>query len=533
MQKQRLVFIPGWGAGYRVWEHLAEKLSAYFDIKFIDLLCDPELSLGEGSNRNDLEDMSLAAIDGFIDKVADQIPLSSTVIGWSLGGMIATKIAHRYQSKVSKLILIASNLSFVERPDWPCAMDVRTFQDFVDAFRSKPIKTGKRFIALQAQGIKKRKPLITLLDKSSALCSTNRSQELSLLNLLGELNNTEELFNIEAPLLAVFGENDALVPISAAMQIRAASSGFRINTGFYVEIIEACGHVPQLSHPDKLFELVSHFLRLPDARYQKDKKKIASSFSKASLTYDKCASLQRTVVDELFVFANEVQGKVADLGCGTGFCIEKLCDLHPKVHEIVGVDISSEMLALSRQKNRHAPSDIHYCLADIERLPFKSGQFDWVISSLAVQWCEDLCSMFSGVAESLLDSGCFALSNLGPKTLDELNTAWLTADPEHVHVNHFFSDSDVIDAAERAGFELDRVSIDFKTLQYENVMDLMRDLKGIGAHNINGGSNKGLTGKSKLKALNCAYESFRQSNGMLPTTYEVQYWLFRKRRVLT
>jgi malonyl-CoA O-methyltransferase len=54
-------------------------------------------------------------------------------------------------------------------------------------------------------------------------------------------------------------------------------------------------------------------------------------------------------------------------------------------------------------------------------------------------------------------------------------------------------------------------------------MTLMRDLKELGAHNINPGRGQGLTGPRKLKAVMAAYEHFRQSDGLLPATYEVVY----------
>jgi malonyl-CoA O-methyltransferase len=61
------------------------------------------------------------------------------------------------------------------------------------------------------------------------------------------------------------------------------------------------------------------------------------------------------------------------------------------------------------------------------------------------------------------------------------------------------------------------------TLTYRYSMDLMRDLKVLGAHNINPGRNPGLTGRRALKTMMEAYERFRQQDGLLPATYEVIY----------
>jgi malonyl-CoA O-methyltransferase len=54
------------------------------------------------------------------------------------------------------------------------------------------------------------------------------------------------------------------------------------------------------------------------------------------------------------------------------------------------------------------------------------------------------------------------------------------------------------------------------------VLDLMRDLKTIGAHNVTAGRARGLTGKSRLQQMQSAYEVFR-TGGRLPATYEIVY----------
>lgn len=51
----------------------------------------------------------------------------------------------------------------------------------------------------------------------------------------------------------------------------------------------------------------------------------------------------------------------------------------------------------------------------------------------------------------------------------------------------------------------------------------MRDLKTLGAHNISAGRAPGLTGRRRLQAMCAAYEQYRQSDGLLPATYEIVY----------
>jgi len=59
------------------------------------------------------------------------------------------------------------------------------------------------------------------------------------------------------------------------------------------------------------------------------------------------------------------------------------------------------------------------------------------------------------------------------------------------------------------------------TLTYDKVIDLMRDLKGIGAQTVHNRS-KSLTGKTKFNKMIEMYESYRKDD-KLPATYEVIY----------
>jgi malonyl-CoA O-methyltransferase len=60
-------------------------------------------------------------------------------------------------------------------------------------------------------------------------------------------------------------------------------------------------------------------------------------------------------------------------------------------------------------------------------------------------------------------------------------------------------------------------------------MTLMRDLKTLGAHNVNQGRRRGLTGKHALKTMIEAYEDFRDEQDLLPASYDVIYGVMRKR----
>jgi malonyl-CoA O-methyltransferase len=100
-----------------------------------------------------------------------------------------------------------------------------------------------------------------------------------------------------------------------------------------------------------------------------------------------------------------------------------------------------------------------------------------------------------------------------------LRAAWATVDGG-THVNRFIDMHDLGEALTRNGFADPVLDVEYFTLTYESVGALMRDLKAVGAHNVNAGRPRGLTGRHRLARLAAGYEPFRR-DGRLPATYEV------------
>ncbi len=89
-----LVLIHGWGISGNVWESVADKLSNQYRVTIVDLP-------GYGrSAKYHLEHYSLSAV---ANKLAEVIPPQSIVMGWSLGGMIAMKLALNHAERLCQL----------------------------------------------------------------------------------------------------------------------------------------------------------------------------------------------------------------------------------------------------------------------------------------------------------------------------------------------------------------------------------------------------------------------------------------------
>lgn len=253
------------------------------------------------------------------------------------------------------------------------------------------------------------------------------------------------------------------------------------------------------------------------------KKLIAESFSKAAQQYDEFAFLQQEVASRTFErleYMRVSPEQILDVGCGTGACSRRLRDSFKKA-KVTGIDIAPGMIEQAK-KSQKLFNKINYQLADADQLPFESDSFDLIFSSLAIQWMPDLKQTFKELHRVLKPGGLLLFSTLGPDTLIELKQSWSQID-QGVHVNNFIDMHIVGDQVFNASFENTVMDRDVITLTYETMIGLMRDLKAIGAHNIDSDRQKGLLGKNKFNLLKAEYEKFRTEEAVLPATYEVIY----------
>jgi malonyl-CoA O-methyltransferase len=159
--------------------------------------------------------------------------------------------------------------------------------------------------------------------------------------------------------------------------------------------------------------------------------------------------------------------------------------------------------------------------ADLEQLPLATASVDLIYSNAALQWCTDLEGTLRDLRRVLRPGGLLMFSTFGPDTLKELRQAWSEVDRKP-HVSPFLDMHDIGDMLMKSRFAEPVMDAEFITMTYDNPRQLMRDIKGIGAHNAMEGRHRGLTGKQRMERFMQAYEQFR-AQGRLPSTWEVVY----------
>lgn len=252
-----------------------------------------------------------------------------------------------------------------------------------------------------------------------------------------------------------------------------------------------------------------------------DLRQVRHAFARAATTYEKHDALQREVEARLFETLDYYDGKperVLDVGCGTA---RGTARLKKRWHdaEVIALDVSLPML---RQARRHAGwwKPFARVCADAAALPLPDHSMDVVYSNLCMQWCDTPRALFAEFARVLKPGGFLVASSLGPDTLAELRAAWAVVDATQAHVGRFLDVHDVGDAALAAGLKDPVLDTDHIVMQYPDVRTLLADLKGLGATNADLERARGLTGKTRFKAMLAAYEAQRR-DGRIPATWEV------------
>ena len=252
-----------------------------------------------------------------------------------------------------------------------------------------------------------------------------------------------------------------------------------------------------------------------------DIKAIRQSFDRAAPHYDRYAFLQREVESRLLErieFQRHQPDMILDLGCGTGSATRMLAAQFEQA-DVVALDWAPAMLAETGA--REGTDRVHRLCADMHFLPLATRSVDLIFSSLALQWSYDLPAIFREFRRIMKPDAMLVFTCFGPDTLHELKQAWRAVD-DRPHVNDYPDMHDVGDELLAAGFREPVMDAERLTLEYPDVMSLMRELKGIGAHNVASQRAHGLTGKTHLKMMLDAYEQFRRGD-RYPASYEVIY----------
>lgn len=170
-------------------------------------------------------------------------------------------------------------------------------------------------------------------------------------------------------------------------------------------------------------------------------------------------------------------------------------------------------------------------VADEEFLPFAEGHFDLVISNLALHWVNDLPGVLVQARRALKPDGLFLAAMFGGETLGRVRDALMRAELElgGGAGSRFSPLADIRDVGhlmQRAGFALPVVDADTINVSYPTLLQLFRDLRGMGE---GAAPASGSIRSLNLDILQNAEARCRSTDGTIAAAFQVLYltgWAF-------
>jgi malonyl-CoA O-methyltransferase len=254
-----------------------------------------------------------------------------------------------------------------------------------------------------------------------------------------------------------------------------------------------------------------------------DKQRLGHNFDRQAAKYDRYASVQRRLADEL-ARTLEQQAKdffgILEIGCGTGYFTQLLRRTFPKAR-ITAVDLTPGILQAAQARLAGAEG-IEWLVADGEReLP---GRYDLITASSVFQWFSQPQQACRRFWEHLHPGGLLAFTSLGPMTFQELAVSFAQAGeqfpeltPPVLPAQGFASGRDWADFLEQAGFTDILWQDDLWLEGYADPLAFLRAVQGMGAAS----PTPNFLPRRLLGAVVKHYEKCYRRNGTIQVTFEV------------
>lgn len=272
-----LVLLHGWGLNQAIWFPIRAQLAQHFRVYTVDLPGFGESSWQQGNE--DFQHTCARVAEQLIATIGEPFHL----VGWSMGGLIATQIALDYSTYVKRLVCVASSPCFVARPDWPTpstssisampngewpGVKKETLETFRYQLTTDFRKTLERFLAVQALGSPAAREEIKAMRALLAERPEPHPEALVAgLRWLAEVDLRSALGALNVPSLHMYGRRDSLVPIAASA---AVASYLPSSIGHSSELpaseqhssyqFDASAHAPFFTEPELFVQRLQQFL---------------------------------------------------------------------------------------------------------------------------------------------------------------------------------------------------------------------------------------------------------------------------------
>ena len=239
---------------------------------------------------------------------------------------------------------------------------------------------------------------------------------------------------------------------------------------------------------------------------------VARQFNKAAKNYHQHADIQRLTAGTLLDLGPDEAAHLLDVGCGPASTTARLL---PRAKHYIGIDIAPAMLA----RAIHEYPEQAWLNGEWESLPVASQSIDWLFANLSMQWVDNLTQAMSEAYRVMKPGGVITVNTVVEGTFNSFIKSWNAVD-DLQHTQTFYTAERVQREVALFNWHSTDFTLENHTQYFANTLDLIGSIKGVGANYVRRTGNAGLMTRNRLKQLENAFESYRQTQG-LPLEWSV------------
>jgi pimeloyl-ACP methyl ester carboxylesterase len=257
--RRTVVLLHGFGDTHATWRNVVPALARRHRVVALDLP-------GFGASRTlsgALLDGQVAVIRGVLAELGVEGPVA--LVGNSMGGSAALRFALAHPERAERVVAIAPAGLGVGVPIWWRALSgqllsLRMVLMALEVVPPPLVESVARQIFMRlVVHDPARIDRATLRELGRRYRTRRDVEDLYQLGhrLVAELESgtlLERAGALDLPLLVVWGRQDRMVPVEHGEALAATVAGSRL------EVLEACGHCPQIERPDLLLPVLEPFL---------------------------------------------------------------------------------------------------------------------------------------------------------------------------------------------------------------------------------------------------------------------------------
>jgi pimeloyl-[acyl-carrier protein] methyl ester esterase len=245
---EHLLFLHGWGVDQRIWRQQSKFFSQYYRIMTVDLPGHGQSSWKKVALETMVQDLNVLLKTEQFDQV--------TIIGSSIGGLIALKLYEKFPEEVRRMIFVGSMPKFSKSKDYPHGLDIGKMRAlgehlktdypsivniFFRSLFTRQERQTRRFKWIQKFRRDERMPMKQAL--------------LEYLDIMEREDLREVLQRVRVPVQFINGREDEICNKETVAFLKKLSPASRF------DFFEQCGHFPFLSKPYEFNQVMEEFLK--------------------------------------------------------------------------------------------------------------------------------------------------------------------------------------------------------------------------------------------------------------------------------